>query len=379
MTTAVPSRRLAFVDVETTGLSPSADRIAEIGVVTVDENRVERWTTLIKTPSRHGFGSRPFEATSVAETPSFGDIAPGLAQRLAGRLLIAHNARFDHAFLKAEFERVGVAFGPDVLCSVMLSRKLHPDLAHHDLDSLVAYHGLCSGERHRALPDADLVWQWWQFIHLRFPAEVIASCIKGLLAGPVLPPQLNMALIERLPESPGAYAFYGEHGAPLVVAAAGNLKRHVINYFRLDQATDKALEYANRITHITWRATRGMLGARLHAAALDGVLFGTAKRRTRNESFTWQLSPSAIPSVAVVALAGRRHSTGSRHSASFPPSARHATRCFDSRRRIASVMVCWDCLQLRRATVWRALSISSEQPAWDGPTATSSWYGFLSL
>ena len=317
MTNAGSLGRLAFVDVETTGLSPSSNRIAEIGVVTVDEDRVERWTTLVKTPSRRDLGSRA--ATPSADPPSFGDIAPGLAQRLAGRLLIAHNARFDHAFLKAEFERVGIVFGPDVLCSVMLSRKLHPNLAHHDLDSLIACHGLCSGERHRALPDADLVWQWWQVIHRRCPAEVIESCVKGLLAGPVLPPQLDMALIERLPESPGAYVFYDEHRAPLAVAAAGNLKRHVINYFRLDQATDKALEYAHCITHITWRATRGMLGARLHAAALDGALFASAERRgPRNGLFTWQLAPSAVPSVAVVSLSERRDSTGTETFGVFP-------------------------------------------------------------
>jgi len=44
-------------------------------------------------------------------------------------------------------------------------------------------------------------------------------------------------------------------------------------------ATGKALEYSHRITNITWRGTRGMLGAQLHAAALDGVLFATARRK----------------------------------------------------------------------------------------------------
>ncbi|TMG90712.1 MAG: hypothetical protein E6H73_14790, partial [Betaproteobacteria bacterium] len=43
---------LAIVDVETTGFSPAENRIAEIGVVTVDGDRVGRWTTLIKTSQR---------------------------------------------------------------------------------------------------------------------------------------------------------------------------------------------------------------------------------------------------------------------------------------------------------------------------------------
>ena len=310
---------LAFVDVETTGFSPAANRITEIGVVTVDDDRVDRWTALIKASSRCEAASRVgFEAACRADARSFGDIAPELAQRLAGRLLVAHNARFDHAFLKAAFDRVGIVFAPPVLCSVMLSRKLHPHLAHHDLDSLMTCHGLCSGERHRALPDAELVWQWWQVIHRECPAEVIESYVKGLLEGPVFPPQLDMALIERLPDSPGAYVFHDEHGAPLVVAAAGNLRRHVVNYFRLDQATDKALEYAHRVTRITWRVTRGMLGARLHAAALDGVLFGSSERKMTNEPFTWQLSPSAVPSVAVMPLSRHRDSIGIETFGVFP-------------------------------------------------------------
>src|SRR5271155_5607508 len=157
---------LAFVDVETTGLSPTANRIAEIGLVTVDGDRVDRWTTLVKTFSRRE-STFPggMQACGVDNAPSFADIANDLSQRLSGRLLVAHNARFDRAFLKAEFNRVGVAFDSEVLCSVMLSRKLYPHLANHDLDSLIDCHGLLVEGRHRALPDAELVWQLWQVIH----------------------------------------------------------------------------------------------------------------------------------------------------------------------------------------------------------------------
>ena len=101
--------RLAFVDVETTGLSPTENRIAEIGVVTVDaDGRVEHWTTLLRTSSRGErsapLGSSPY---GTRDAPCFSDIAADLARRLDGRLFVAHNARFDHAFLRAEFERWG--------------------------------------------------------------------------------------------------------------------------------------------------------------------------------------------------------------------------------------------------------------------------------
>jgi DNA polymerase-3 subunit epsilon len=301
------SRPLAFVDVETTGLSPAANRIAEIGVVTVDGDRIDRWTTLIKVSRRRATESTDCaEALDTVPAPSFGDIATELARRLSGRLLVAHNARFDHAFLRAEFDRFGIAFNPEVLCSVMLSRRLYPHVPHHDLDSLAEWHGLQAEVRHRALPDADLVWQLWQVIHRQCPEDLIDDTIERLLAGPVLPPHVEPSLVDRLPETPGAYVFHGENNAPLVVGAAGNLKLHIVNYFRLDQATDKALEYSHRITNITWRATRGMLGAQLHAAALDCVHFAHAKRKMNAGAYTWQFSPDAVPSVSVVPLADRR-------------------------------------------------------------------------
>ena len=298
---------LAFLDVETTGLSPVENRISEIGVVTVNGDHVDRWTTKVKTAARRELASTiDWEPRFDDDAPLFGDIAVELAQRLSGRLLIAHNARFDHAFLRAEFDRVGIAFSPDVLCSVMLSRKLYPHLAHHDLDSLAEFHGLRADTRHRALPDADLVWQLWQVIRRQHSENVIGNIIGSLLAGPVLPSRLDPSLVERLPEAPGAYVFYGEDDRPLLVGAAGNLKLHVVNYFRIDQATDKALEYSHRVTNITWRATQGMLGAQLHAAALDGILFETAARRMQTAAFTWRFSPDAMPSVAVVPLSDCR-------------------------------------------------------------------------
>src|SRR6266550_4301394 len=265
------TKPLAFVDVETTGLSPSRNDIAEIGVVTVDGASVERWSTLIKARSRRELAlTKGVAPDDLDNAPAFSDIAASLAQRLSGRLLVAHNARFDYSFLRMAFQRVDISFEPELICSVMLSRKLYLGETHHNLDSLIERHTLCADVRHRALPDADVLWQWWQAIHREFPRDVIGQAIEQLLAGLVLPPHLDPALIDRLPEAPGAYVFHGEGNIPLLTGAAANLKFHVRNYFRIDQATDKALEHSHRVTNITWRVTRGFLGARLHAAEFHG-------------------------------------------------------------------------------------------------------------
>ena len=297
---------LAFVDVETTGVNPRANRITEIGVVTVDGDQVEEWTTLVNPSTRPGERGPPPEGVAdvdLADAPRFKDFAVDLARRLAGRLFVAHNARFDYGFLKAEFGRIGMEFAPDVLCSVMLSRKLYSQLPHHDLDSVMERHGLQTEARHRALPDAKLIWQFWQIIHQEQPAQSIAHAIEALLAGPVLPVHLDPSLIERLPEAPGVYVLHGEHDSVLQVGKASNLKRHLLNYFRMDLTSAKALAISHRISNITWRTTQGMLGAHFQYAALSKTLSPLKRHAASQSLFSWQLVPDACPSMALVSLA----------------------------------------------------------------------------
>ena len=180
--------RLAFVDLETTGLNPYSDRITEIGVVNVEGGEVTEWTTLVHPGRQISHRVQTYNGIDeelLANAPPFKEIAAELAGKLSGHLFIAHNARFDYGFLRAAFGRVGIEFNPPVLCSVMLSRKLYASLVHHDLDSVMKRHGLQTELRHRALPDACLLWQFWRVIHRDHPQESIANAISTLLAGPV--------------------------------------------------------------------------------------------------------------------------------------------------------------------------------------------------
>lgn len=152
---------LAFIDLETTGANPVHDRITEIGIVEVDG---ARWSTLVN-PKRsipefiqHMTG---ISNAMVADAPTFDQVAAELGQRLQGRLFVAHNARFDYGFVRHEYQRLGQRFQADVLCTVRLSRRLFPEHHRHNLDSLIERHGLAADDRHRAMADADLIWQFW--------------------------------------------------------------------------------------------------------------------------------------------------------------------------------------------------------------------------
>lgn len=117
-----------ILDLETTGLSPTFDRIVEIGLVrvTTDGRELDAWTTVIN-PDRdmgpvhiHGL-----TAGDVVDAPRFRDVAPDLLGHLGGARLAAHNSRFDIGFLSAELGRVGIDWGPpEALCTMSLPYRL---------------------------------------------------------------------------------------------------------------------------------------------------------------------------------------------------------------------------------------------------------------
>lgn len=302
--------RLAFVDLETTGLNPSADRITEIGVVTVEGDEVSEWSTLVH--PRRGISHRTQTYNGIDEAllvgaPLFKEIAGELAEKLSGHLFIAHNARFDYSFLRAAFDRVGIEFHPQVLCSVMLSRKLYTGHARHDLDSVMQRCGLQAEMRHRALPDARLLWQFWRIVHRDHPQQSIADAISTLLAGPVFPAHLDPSLIERLPKAPGIYVLHGEHKV-LQVGYANNLRIHVQNYFRIDRSSAKALAVSQLVRNITWRVAAGPLGARLQLSMLSKSLLPAKQREVTQGSYSWRLNPDRYPSIELISETQRRKS-----------------------------------------------------------------------
>lgn len=180
--------RIVFVDLETTGGSPAADRATEIGVIEVDASGVREWSTLVnpQTPIPP-FIQRLTGITDamVSDAPTFESLAADLHARLSGALFVAHNAPFDHGFLRQEFERAGHVFEPRVVCTVKLSRKLFPEHARHNLDSVVQRHGihLPETERHRALGDARAVWAFWLHVCQTLTPQAVHTAIKNQLVG----------------------------------------------------------------------------------------------------------------------------------------------------------------------------------------------------
>ena len=151
----------SIVDVETTGMRPPADRVIEVGVVKVyQEKIVDRYDTLIN-PNRSLppfiTGMTGIRPEMLRNAPEAKDVFPGVLDMLDETVFVAHHARFDYKFCSAEFSRLdSEPFDPPLLCTVKLGRRLVPGLRSYNLESLANHFGFRFEERHRALGDAQV-------------------------------------------------------------------------------------------------------------------------------------------------------------------------------------------------------------------------------
>lgn len=281
-------RPLVFLDLETTGATAAHDRVTEVGLIALDGGRViDEWSSLVNP----GIGiPHAIQALTgitddmVARAPGFDDISGELKHRLEGRLLIAHNARFDYGFLRREFQRAGMRYRADVLCTVKLSRRLFPQHARHNLDTLMARHSIDCDARHRALGDARVLLRLMQCWSRDFEAAALDAAIGGLVRSPTVPSQLPQDVFDDLPEAAGTYVFYGENSV-LYVGRSVNLRAGVLSHFSGDgRGNNKDARIAREVVRVDWTETAGELGALIEASRLVKVLTPVYNRQAHRRN-----------------------------------------------------------------------------------------------
>lgn len=310
----------AFVDLETTGGNPARNRIIEVAVVAVDDGAVvDEWSRLVAPgrpipPSITGLTG--IDDSMLADAPAFADIRDELLERLRGRTVVAHNARFDYGFLRNEFRREGITFRAPVMCTVRLSRALYPDHRGHGLDALIRRFDLPRDARHRALGDARAALAFVGAATRDRGTAAITHAIERQCGGPSLPPQLAPDALEGLPHRPGVYLFYGEDDALLYIGKSVDLHDRVRSHLSGDHRSHTATRIAHRLTRIDWQETVGELGALLREARLIKQLRPLHNRRLREadaqvvlavgEGADGYLEPAIVPARAPDAWPGDR-------------------------------------------------------------------------
>lgn len=278
-------RNLTFVDLETTGGSVTFDRVIEIGILQVRNNKLERTFETFLNPDR----PLPPEITTLTgiqtsdleRAPSFFDIKDELMEYFDDTVFVAHNARFDYGFLKQEFLRYGDKFTQKQLCTVKLSRLLYPEHRHHNLDSIIERFQFEIKNRHRAFSDAKILWEFYQKIQTLFPVEKVTQVISHILKKPNIPPKLKNFEYSDLPETPGVYIFYGENGQPLYIGKSKNIRDRVLSHFSLSTGDSSEMKIYNTIESMEFIKTAGELGALLKESEMIKKMMPLYNRRLR--------------------------------------------------------------------------------------------------
>ncbi|WP_287881251.1 exonuclease domain-containing protein [Aquitalea sp.] len=256
----------AIVDLETTGGHIGRDRITEIGLILLDGEQLQRYQTLVNPlqpippfiENMTGISN-----AMVQDADPFSVIAAQLLPMLQGRLLLAHNVRFDYGFLRNEFRRVGLRLQNATLCTVKLSRRLYPQHFKHNLDSIIQRHGLQLAERHRAMADAEALQLFLQSACVELGEEVVQEAIRHVMAQPELPPGVDAALVDDLPDLPGVYTIWGEDEQALYVGRASNVRGKVVSQLAQDGKYGKEPAIQRPVRRISCQETIGELGAAL--------------------------------------------------------------------------------------------------------------------
>ena len=262
--------RYVVVDLETTGLRPVRSAICEIGAVRIDgllpagafQTLVDPGLPLPRAvASLTGLADRDLRGAPSVESA---------VRRFVGfagdSVLVAHNARFDLAFLDREVVRLtGRRIAAPVVDTVGLARRLLAGRSRRaDLASLAHFFGTSVRPCHRALPDAQATAEVLvALIGLAQErgAETVADLVD--LAAPRRRRVYEKrSLVFGAPRRPGVYVFRDRHGQALYVGRARDLRARLRSYFRSERQRPAVEAALSAVERVEWR----ILGSELEAA-----------------------------------------------------------------------------------------------------------------
>jgi len=151
----------AIIDLETTGLDKTKNRIIEIAIRRIDNSGkfIDEISTLIN-PEVSDVGPtfiHHIKPEHVLDAPTFSEFAPEILNRLSGSIVVAHHAAFEDGFLGAEFARIGVGIpSMPAIDTLWLSRQVI-DLPNYKMATVIDAFGIKEEDAHTALGDVRML------------------------------------------------------------------------------------------------------------------------------------------------------------------------------------------------------------------------------
>jgi DNA polymerase III epsilon subunit family exonuclease len=276
------------VDLETTGLRPGTSRICEIGAVRVRGFELEEeFQTLVNPRERLLPAMSALTGIADAELRGAPPVEAAMRRFLSfagDAVLVAHNARFDLAFLDRETERLtGSRIASPVVDTVGLARKLLAGrVARANLSALAYFFGTDVRPCHRALPDAQATAEILVGL-LGLAQERGARTVADLAELAATRPRRvygKRALAFGAPQRPGVYLFRDRNDTVLYVGRARDLRARLRSYFTSDRQRPAVEAALGALERIEWRECGSEVEAALEELRLLRELRPPANARS---------------------------------------------------------------------------------------------------
>jgi DNA polymerase-3 subunit epsilon len=278
-------KTFAIVDTETTGMRPPYSRIIDIGIIRIENGKeVDKFQSLINPGTSIPSSIKRFTHITdkdLGDAPPFEDVALRVQEMLSGAVFVAHNVAFDYSFLKSEFSRLGMPFSPERLCSVQLSRALYPHERSHSLESIINRYDISVEARHRALPDAEAVWQFFSHVSKTLPSTHIKEALERI--GRRRTGRLAPDHFKELPDSSGVYFFHGPDQELLYIGKSKHIRTRARSHFNAANAHKEA-HIQKETETVTSVSTSGELSALILEALLikkESPVYNRALRKRK--------------------------------------------------------------------------------------------------
>ncbi len=155
----------AVVDLEMTGLDPGRDEIISFASIPIDAGRISvanAQAAVIRPermPTEETIRIHGLRPSDLASAPPLDEALDLMFEALTGRVLVAHPAWVERAFLGPALARAGVKLAEPVLCTAHLAAHASPALERAIPDEIPLAHaagalGLPAHSPHEATGDA---------------------------------------------------------------------------------------------------------------------------------------------------------------------------------------------------------------------------------
>ena len=269
----------AIIDIETTGLSPSNEKITEIAIIIHDGKEIiDEFSTLINPEKKIPY--RIIQMTGINNqmvegAPKFYEVAKKIVELTEGKVFVGHNVRFDYGFIRNEFKSLGYHYERKTLDTVKLSRKLIPGRRSYSLGRLCNDLEIENHARHRANGDALATTKLFEML-LSIDSNLEGVNINGAQS------DLTKSFIKDLPSEPGVYYFYDKSKELIYVGKSINIHDRVLSHLN-NNLHKKAIKMKNMIADVGFQKT----GSELVALLLESEeikrnqpIFNQSQKRT---------------------------------------------------------------------------------------------------